>query len=103
MSAARPCGATIFFCVFIFFVTLFKTGARQDKDVNAILQTKQRWAVFGNHSVTGAMIFTDPNTAGLLGRDFYRVPQGVNGTAVENAQARVAHGKKFIEEEHVVK
>lgn len=85
-------------CAALFLTLASAARQQQDKDVNAVLQTKQRWAVLGNRSVTGAMIFTDPNTAGLLGRDFYRVPQGVNGTAVANAQARVSHGKKFIEE-----
>ena len=50
---------------------------------------------FGNTTVWGAMILTDPTVAGLMGRDFSRVPQGVNGTAVDNAWARVDHAKEM--------
>lgn len=64
----------------------------------AALSGVQRYVRFANRTVYGAMIFTDPATANLLGRDFYRVPQGVNGTALDNANARLAHGKKFIAE-----
>eukprot|EP00981_Chlorochromonas_danica_P006149 scaffold1290_cov248-Ochromonas_danica.AAC.34 len=44
------------------------------------------------------MIVTDPVIADVLGRDFHRVPQGVNGTAAENAWKRIENGKKTIAE-----
>ena len=50
---------------------------------------------FANTTVWGAMIQTDPTVAGLMGRDFSRVPQGVNGTAVDNAWARIDHAKQM--------
>lgn len=50
--------------------------------------------IFANTTVYSAMILTDPMISGLLGRDFHKVPEGVNGTAVENAKARIAHGKQ---------
>eukprot|EP00596_Hydrurales_sp_CCMP1899_P004193 CAMPEP_0119039714 /NCGR_PEP_ID=MMETSP1177-20130426/9336_1 /TAXON_ID=2985 /ORGANISM="Ochromonas sp, Strain CCMP1899" /LENGTH=251 /DNA_ID=CAMNT_0007003925 /DNA_START=550 /DNA_END=1305 /DNA_ORIENTATION=- len=50
---------------------------------------------FANTTVWAAMIQTDPTVAGVLGRDFHKVPQGVNGTAVDNAWARVEHAKKM--------
>jgi hypothetical protein len=52
----------------------------------------------GNTTVYAAMILTDSSVAGYLGRDFYRVPQGVNGTAVQNAQWRIENGKKTASE-----
>lgn len=50
---------------------------------------------FANTTVWAAMIQTDPTVAGILGRDFHKVPQGVNGSAVDNAWARVEHAKKM--------
>lgn len=41
---------------------------------------------------------TDPDVAGVLGRDFHKVPEGVNGTAVDNALARVSHGRELAKE-----
>lgn len=47
----------------------------------------------GNVTVIGAMILTDPMVAEVLGRDFNRVPQGVNGSAAQNANWRIENGK----------
>lgn len=41
---------------------------------------------------------TDPMIAAVLGRDFHRVPQGVNGTAMQNAEWRILNGRKTISE-----
>jgi len=49
--------------------------------------------LFANKTVWCAIIQTDPATANILGRDFHRVPQGVNGTAVDNALLRIENGK----------
>lgn len=49
---------------------------------------------FGNVTVYAAMILTDPDIAEVLGRDFHRVPQGVNGTARQNAEQRMYHAKQ---------
>lgn len=89
--------------IYLLVIWLTLIAAREGKhhrDIsNAVaLANSQRFVNYANRSVYGAMIFTDPNTANLLGRDFYRVPQGVNGTALDNANARVAHGKKIIAE-----
>ena len=43
---------------------------------------------FANHTLFAAMISTDPSLANILGRDFHKVPQGVNGSASENAVLR---------------
>jgi cell division protein FtsI/penicillin-binding protein 2 len=48
---------------------------------------------FANTTIYAAMILTDPAIAEVLGRDFHKVPQGVNGTARQNADARVQHAK----------
>jgi hypothetical protein len=58
--------------------------------------TTTRGTKFANTTVWAAMILTDPMTAGVLGRDFYRVPQGVNGTAVDNAYRRIEHAKQTV-------
>lgn len=49
---------------------------------------------FANTTIYAAMILTDPLIAEVLGRDFHRVPQGVNGTARENAERRMEHAKE---------
>lgn len=49
---------------------------------------------FANTTVYAAMILTDPDIAEVLGRDFHRVPQGVNGTARQNAEKRIFHAKQ---------
>lgn len=36
--------------------------------------------LFANKKIFGAIINTDPMIATVMGRDFYRVPQGVNGS-----------------------
>lgn len=48
---------------------------------------------FANTTVYAAMIMTDPMVAAVLGRDFHRVPQGVNGSAAQNAEWRLQNGK----------
>jgi hypothetical protein len=53
---------------------------------------------FAGTRVWGAMIQTDPEMAFLLGRDFYRVPQGVNGTAADNARSRNKHGQAMVKQ-----
>jgi len=86
--------------LYLAFLLLILVHSRPEKhrDVSnrEALSSAKRFVNFANRTVYGAMIFTDPNTASLLGRDFYRVPQGVNGTATENALARLAHGKQMI-------
>jgi hypothetical protein len=53
---------------------------------------------FANTTVYAGMILTDPMIADVLGRDFHRVPQGVNGTAKANAEWRIENGKKTAAE-----
>lgn len=48
----------------------------------------------GNATVFGAMILTDPDISAVLGRDFHKVPQGVNGSTSQNAHWRIENGKK---------
>ena len=52
---------------------------------------------FGSKQLYGAIINTDPMIADVLGRDFHRVPQGVNGTAKQNAMSRLENSKSMIE------
>lgn len=47
---------------------------------------------FANTTIYAAMIMTDPMVAAVLGRDFHRVPQGVNGSATQNAEWRLKNG-----------
>jgi hypothetical protein len=54
--------------------------------------------LFANTTVYAAMILTDPMVADVLGRDFHRVPQGVNGSAADNAKWRIQNGKKTASE-----
>lgn len=54
--------------------------------------------LFGNVRVWSAMIQTDPSMAALLGRDFHKVPQGVKGTAEQNAWQRVELGRNMTRE-----
>lgn len=49
---------------------------------------------FANTTVYAGMILTDPTIAEVLGRDFHKVPQGVNGTARYNAEMRILHAKE---------
>ena len=51
---------------------------------------------FGSKQLYGAIINTDPAIAEVLGRDFHKVPQGVNGTAKENALTRIENSKTMI-------
>jgi hypothetical protein len=44
------------------------------------------------------MIQTDPAVANLMGRDFKQIPQGVNGTQVDNAVLRLENGRKMAAE-----
>lgn len=59
-----------------------------EKFVNFIKGT-----AFANTTVYAGMILTDPMVADVLGRDFHRVPQGVNGSANQNAKWRIQNGK----------
>ena len=70
---------------------LFEEARRRSAQSSTTRGTK-----FANTTVWGAMILTDPMTAGVLGRDFYRVPQGVNGPAVDNAYRRIEHAKNTV-------
>lgn len=49
----------------------------------------------GDLNIWAGMIYTDPITAGIMGRDFNRVPQGVNGTAQQNAFRRIRHAENM--------
>ena len=50
---------------------------------------------FANTTVWAALIQTDASVAGIMGRDFNRIPQGVNGTANQNAWIRVDHAREM--------
>ena len=81
-----------------------KRGAERAAEMKLFEDARRRAAqssttkgtAFANTTVWAAMILTDPMTAGVLGRDFYRVPQGVNGTAVDNAYRRIEHAKETV-------
>lgn len=53
---------------------------------------------FAGTTVWGGMIQTDPKMSSMLGRDFHKVPQGVKGTPVDNANIRLENGRKMIAE-----
>lgn len=53
---------------------------------------------FGNRTLHAAIIVTDPHIAAVLGRDFHKVPQGVNGSAAQNAQWRIMNAHRTIAE-----
>ncbi len=61
---------------------------------NAVEPNPYKGTRIGNVTVYGAMILTDPDISSVLGRDFYRVPQGVNGSANQNAHWRIENGKQ---------
>ena len=50
----------------------------------------------GGKQVYSGIINTDPMIADVLGRDFHKVPQGVNGTAAENAHSRLRNSKELV-------
>ena len=51
---------------------------------------------FANHTVFSGIILTDPAVSAVLGRDFHKVPQGVNGTTAQNALIRHASASQTI-------
>lgn len=55
---------------------------------------------FGRENITvwGAMILTDPSVSVVMGRDFHKIPQGVNGTQADNALLRIENGKSTCKE-----
>jgi hypothetical protein len=57
------------------------------------LENTYRGTRVGNITVFGAMILTDPDISSILGRDFHKVPQGVNGSTAQNAEGRIQNGK----------
>jgi hypothetical protein len=76
----------LIFCLLLFINSIIcKPGGQE---LNPYKGTK-----IGNVTVYGAMILTDPDISAVLGRDFHRVPQGVNGTTSQNAQWRIENGK----------
>lgn len=78
------------FIVFIIFFLLhyFAASKHNAAEINPYKGTK-----IGNVTVFGAMILTDPDISAVLGRDFHRVPQGVNGSTAQNALWRIENGK----------
>jgi len=77
----------IFLLIIIFFILCYNSQSSG-------IGSGQR---FANQTIWATMILTDPMTANILGRDFHRIPQGVNGTQIENAWRRVENGKKMTE------
>ena len=73
----------IFLLIIIFFILCYNSQSSG-------IGSGQR---FANQTIWATMILTDPMTANILGRDFHRIPQGVNGTQIENAWRRVENGK----------
>ncbi len=55
--------------------------------------TSARGYPFAGHNVYGIIINTDPKMARIMGRDFHKVPQGVDGTPAANANKRIEHSK----------
>ena len=48
--------------------------------------TSARGYPFAGHNVYGIIINTDPKMARIMGRDFHKVPQGVDGTPAANRE-----------------
>ena len=65
-------------------------------DINAINSLNGN--AFANKTVYVAMILTDPYTSSIMGRDFKNVPQGVNGTQIDNALNRIAHARAMVQQ-----
>jgi len=55
--------------------------------------TSGRGTAFAGHNIYGTIISTDPKMARIMGRDFHKVPQGVDGTPANNANKRMEHAK----------
>jgi hypothetical protein len=62
-----------------------------DKEINI---NPYKGTKIGNVTVFGAMVLTDPDISAVLGRDFHKVPQGVNGSTSQNAEWRIRNGKE---------
>ena len=45
-----------------------------------------------------AVILTDPYTSSIMGRDFKNVPQGVNGSQIDNALKRISHARAMLQQ-----
>ncbi len=74
--------------VMVLLLQYFAASKHSSADGNPYKGTK-----IGNVTVFGAMILTDPDISAVLGRDFHRVPQGVNGSTSQNALWRIENGK----------
>ena len=88
-----------YFLLLILFLCVNRSFQQRGNDRNAELRKPGlEGTFFANTTVYAAMILTDPMIADVLGRDFHRVPQGVNGSAGDNANWRIENGKRTAAE-----
>ncbi len=85
----------IFVFVIFFSITLF--GSEYNRLITPA-DAMVTGTMLGGKLVFSAIINTDPMIAGVLGRDFHKVPQGVNGTQRDNALLRIENSKLLIKQ-----
>jgi len=61
-----------------------------------IVSSLGKAVILNDKVIYSAIIVTDPLLADILGRDFHRVPQGVNGSATDNANFRWANSRELV-------
>ena len=59
-------------------------------------QASGRGHPFAGKNIFSLIIRTDPKMARIMGRDFHKVPQGVDGTPANNANKRLEHSNEMI-------
>ena len=64
--------------------------------VEIVVNSLGKALILNDKMVYSSIIVTDPLLADILGRDFHRVPQGVNGSAVDNAHSRWANSRELV-------
>ena len=64
--------------------------------ITVMVNSLGKSVILSDKVVYSAIIVTDPLLADVLGRDFHRVPQGVNGSATDNARYRWTNSRELI-------
>ena len=72
--------------------------SRKDKDTTSGGRATATGTRFAGKNVYAAIISTDPKMARIMGRDFHKVPQGVDGTPANNANKRLEHAKAMTDQ-----
>jgi len=89
--------ARLLWGIALLLVAVFAARPSRDKPVQGKTwmggETSGRGASFADHNIYSAIISTDPKMARIMGRDFHKVPQGVDGTPANNANKRMEHAK----------